>query len=164
MTDDIVSRVTDGGQARDSDRKDDTKHQAPSTRKRNTPPTPKGVDDPPGFDEFWAEYPRHDARRKAVEAFGRLAPDAELLREMLAAVRRQRSTPQWAKDGGQFVPMPATWLNGRRWEDGGFEARPDECPRWAAQAGFVSRWDAENEGCTERNASQFSEGRRVVAA
>ncbi|MNY63023.1 hypothetical protein D3C86_1999290 [compost metagenome] len=23
----------------------------------------------------------------------------------------------WLKDGGKYVPMPTTWLNGRRWED-----------------------------------------------
>ena len=23
----------------------------------------------------------------------------------------------WTKDGGQFIPHAATWLNGKRWED-----------------------------------------------
>ena len=36
---------------------------------------------------------------------------------MIQAVQAQRASPQWQKDGGQFIPLPSTWLNGRRWED-----------------------------------------------
>jgi hypothetical protein len=32
-------------------------------------------------------------------------------------VKVWKNSQQWTKDGGQFIPMPATWLNGRRWED-----------------------------------------------
>ena len=36
---------------------------------------------------------------------------------MLAALERQRASDQWRKEGGRFIPLPATWINGRRWED-----------------------------------------------
>ena len=42
---------------------------------------------------------------------------ADLLDEIVAAVRAQSSWPEWTKDGGQFIPHAATWLNARRWED-----------------------------------------------
>lgn len=72
---------------------------------------------PPGFDRFWAAYPRHEAKAKAAQAFARIRPDESLLGVMLAAIQRQRETDQWRRDGGVFIPHPTTWLNGRRWED-----------------------------------------------
>lgn len=36
---------------------------------------------------------------------------------MAAALERQKRSRDWTKEGGQFVPYPATWLNQRRWED-----------------------------------------------
>ena len=35
----------------------------------------------------------------------------------MSAIEAQKKSPQWTKDGGQFIPHPATWLNGKRWED-----------------------------------------------
>jgi hypothetical protein len=32
-------------------------------------------------------------------------------------VDAQRRTPGWLEADGQFIPHPASWLNGRRWED-----------------------------------------------
>jgi hypothetical protein len=57
---------------------------------------------------------------------------------MLEALDWQRRQPGWLKDGGQFVPYPASWLNARSWEDEPFDqatpAQPtedwyDECRR-----------------------------------
>ena len=88
---------------------------SPSLKNTNTPPLPpKGGD---GFAEFWSAYPRKTAKANAVKAFLKLSPSADMLRSMIAAVRQQAASEQWRKDGGQFIPHPATWLNGRRWED-----------------------------------------------
>jgi hypothetical protein len=43
-------------------------------------------------------------------------------------------------------------------------ATGDATPAWALAAGFKNRFDAENEGCTERNASQFQAGKRLENA
>lgn len=72
---------------------------------------------PVGFDRFWSAYPRKQAKPPAVKAFAKLNPDDALLTTMLSALSRQAASEQWKKDGGQFVPYPATWLNARRWED-----------------------------------------------
>lgn len=69
------------------------------------------------FSAFWEAYPRHTNKQAALKAFAKIEPDAELLRVMLDAIARQQTCEQWTKDGGQFIPHPATWLNGRRWED-----------------------------------------------
>lgn len=70
-----------------------------------------------GFDVFWSAYPRKVAKPNALKAFEKVQPDDALLRLMLAAIERDRVSPQWQKDGGQYIPHAATWLNGRRWED-----------------------------------------------
>ena len=36
---------------------------------------------------------------------------------MLTAIEAQKGSAQWQENGGQFIPHPATWLNGHRWED-----------------------------------------------
>lgn len=76
------------------------------------------------FDRFWEAYPRHQGKEAARKALEKLKPDAALLEIMLSALERQRASDQWRRDGGQFIPHPATWLNGRRWEDE--EAAPTE--------------------------------------
>ena len=87
-----------------------------TSKKRQRSKSPDGPP-PEGFAEFWAAYPAKADKKAAVRAFTRLAPSPELLAVILAAVARQRAWPKWLKDGGQFVPNPATWLNGSRWED-----------------------------------------------
>lgn len=71
----------------------------------------------PRFLRFWSAYPRKAGKPAAARAFVKLAPDDATLEAMLAAVASQRKSPQWVKDGGEFIPHPATWLNQRRWED-----------------------------------------------
>ena len=70
-----------------------------------------------GFDLFWDAYPKKVAKQDARKAFMKLAPDEQILDRMMTALQRQKVSADWTKDGGQFVPHPATWLNGRRWED-----------------------------------------------
>lgn len=69
------------------------------------------------FDSFWASYPRHTGKQAAEKAFLRLNPDDDLLGIMLMAITAWSKSEQWTKDGGQYIPHPATWINGRRWED-----------------------------------------------
>lgn len=68
---------------------------------------------------FWPEYPRKVAKATALKAWTALAPDAALIEQMVAAVRRQRQDEGWQKDGGAYIPHAATWIRGRRWEDAG---------------------------------------------
>ena len=69
------------------------------------------------FDRFWTAYPRKVNKPGARRAFDKVNPDAALLDSMLTAISRQKLSAQWQENGGQYIPHPATWLNGRRWED-----------------------------------------------
>ena len=72
-----------------------------------------------GFDEFWQAYPKKTGKGEARKAWAKIRPNAELLQQMLNAIAWQSQSEQWRKDGGQFIPMPSTWLNQQRWEDEG---------------------------------------------
>lgn len=37
--------------------------------------------------------------------------------DLAAILARQCHCEQWQRDGGQYIPHPATWLNQGRWKD-----------------------------------------------
>lgn len=39
------------------------------------------------------------------------------IQELLSIVKMQSFSDNWSKDNGKFIPHPATWINGNRWED-----------------------------------------------
>jgi len=67
------------------------------------------------FDEFWTAYPRKCDKQRARKAWAKLRPPP--LKAILDALAWQRELADWRKEDGGFVPYPATYLNGRRWED-----------------------------------------------
>ena len=69
---------------------------------------------PSGFAEFWNEYPKRVGKGDAERAWKKLKPD---LPTVLKAIQAQRGSEQWLRDGGQYIPHPATWLNRKGWED-----------------------------------------------
>lgn len=69
------------------------------------------------FDTFWSAYPKKVGKGKAREAWAKLRPGKALAAEILGAVHRQRGCADWLRDGGRYIPNPATWLNQHRWED-----------------------------------------------
>lgn len=71
----------------------------------------------PGFAVFWHAYPNKKAKRAAERAWHKLQPNEQLQAVILASLQRATTSAQWLKEDGQFIPHPATWLNGRRWED-----------------------------------------------
>lgn len=73
--------------------------------------------DPDGFANFWASYPKKEAKKDAYKAWSKLRPSPELQAQMLTALSWQREQRDWTKDGGTFVPLPASWIRGERWTD-----------------------------------------------
>jgi hypothetical protein len=57
-----------------------------------------------------------------LKAWTKIKPDSELQQKILAAIETQKASAQWSKEGGRFIPFPATWLNDERWEDEAAEA------------------------------------------
>lgn len=73
----------------------------------------------PQFADFYALYPRHIARKEAARAWARLTPDQQ--RAAVVALVDWRRVWEWEhsrrEDFTNFIPYPASWLNGERWED-----------------------------------------------
>jgi len=87
-------------------------------------PTPTPTPTPLGgsgggedFDRFWKAYPRKVKKKEALKSWAEIKPDRALLEKMLATLDWQCQSPDWTKDGGQYIPHPASWLNAGRWED-----------------------------------------------
>ena len=78
------------------------------------------------FDAFWKEWPRRRSKLAAQRAWRRMKKA-----DRLAALEAlPLHVAQWESErrGLQFIPYPATWLNGRSWEDEIEEAAPPAGP------------------------------------
>ena len=99
----------------------DSQVKKPLKKPLNKPPiAPKGAarsDYDSRFQAFWKAYPKKVGKGAAEHAFQKYKPDDSLLSTMLNSIERQRQSDQWQRDGGQYIPNPATFLNQRRWED-----------------------------------------------
>lgn len=69
------------------------------------------------FEKFWEVYPKKKSKGQAEKAFIRINPNEQLLATMLAKIEQARTSEDWTKSNGQFIPYPATWLNAQGWED-----------------------------------------------
>lgn len=97
-----------------------------------------GEDSPgPSFEDFWKEWPSHFRKKgksKCAALWNRRKLDA-IVELIIESVIRHKSCEQWTKEGGQFIPMPSTWLNDEAWDT------PTEALKKSATAGL--HW----EGC-----------------
>ena len=95
-------------------------------------PNPKTPLPPTGelFGEFWAAYPRKVGKANCQKWFEKHKVDRKTLDAMLTSIAYLKTTEQWKKDDGKFIPYPQTWLNGRRWEDETAQPPKKEETRW----------------------------------
>ena len=69
------------------------------------------------FEEFWKVWPKRCAKADARKAWAQTKDIRPELTNLLNAVKAACKTEAWMKDGGKYIPHPATWLRGERWED-----------------------------------------------
>lgn len=69
------------------------------------------------FLEFWAAYPRREARADAWRAWQQIARRRPPVADLVTAVRAHISAHEWCAERRRFIPLPATWLRGERWAD-----------------------------------------------
>lgn len=67
------------------------------------------------FDVWWGMYPRRVGKADALKSWHRLTPSER----NCCIVLIDRHTSMWIMEGRgtSKIPYPATWLNGRCWED-----------------------------------------------
>jgi hypothetical protein len=124
----------------------------------NHPEPSEGTVQPAGpadrFQEFWDAYGKKKSRGQAITAWKRALKKAEA--EVIIAAALAHA--EWHVKAGteaQFIPHPATWLNGERWAD----ERPE------AASGKASTTDArvaEGVALAERLAAEPTEPLRAI--
>lgn len=69
------------------------------------------------FDAFYAAYPRKVARVAALRSWRNKKVSEDTFKTIMKALDAHKESAQWRKNGGQFIPHPATWINQERWND-----------------------------------------------
>jgi hypothetical protein len=82
------------------------------------------------FKAFWEAYPKKRGKGAARKAWEK-AKGKPSIDTVIDAIKAQKRSPDWTKDGGQYIPNPATWLNQERWSD-------EVVPQVVAQTGVTS--------------------------
>lgn len=87
-----------------------------------------GSDDDPDFTAFWSAYPRKVGKGQARKAWRAAVAGRRVNpKELIAASERFGSDCRSRGTEAQFIPHPATWLNGERYADeASQDADPDE--------------------------------------
>ena len=69
------------------------------------------------FDTFWNSYPRKVAKDLCLQKWKSKKLD-KIGEQIINHVKAMKETKQWKDSDGQFIPMPLTYINQARWEDG----------------------------------------------
>lgn len=67
------------------------------------------------FIKFWELYPRKDNKKKAEDKWKTLSTETQ--EKILEDIPKRKESANWLDQGGKFIPMPTTYLNGERWND-----------------------------------------------
>lgn len=65
------------------------------------------------FDFFWNQYPRHEERTAAKNAWMKMNVPIETL---MTALENAKVSREWLQDGGKYIPRASKWLDGK-WVD-----------------------------------------------
>ena len=74
--------------------------------------------EPSGFALFWQAYPKKVAKPSAIKAFKAVKLKDGEIDSILTDIETRKESDDWIKQDGKYIPLPATYLNNRRWEDG----------------------------------------------
>lgn len=104
----------------------------------------------PEFEDFWAAWPKREAKKDALRAWNKLSP----VQRVAALAALPAHVERWRNEGRarNHIPHPATWLNGERWED---ELGEVFAPQQKAQSG-PPWWSSH--ALMERKAAEFGVG------
>jgi uncharacterized protein YdaU (DUF1376 family) len=67
------------------------------------------------FDEFWSVYPRHVAKKNAINAFAKAIKGGTTHEIIIAGARRYADECKTKEQ--RYIAHAASWLNAGRWED-----------------------------------------------
>jgi len=68
------------------------------------------------FQDFWKSYPKKQNKGDAMKAWKTGKCDKHI-DAILQSLEKHKVWQDWTKDGGKFIPHPATWLRRLGWEN-----------------------------------------------
>jgi hypothetical protein len=69
------------------------------------------------FDKFWSIYPRKQSKKDAKKAWMNSKKNRPDFDEFIQKLIQQIEMNSWTRDRIAFIPLPATYLRGERWND-----------------------------------------------
>jgi hypothetical protein len=102
---------TDIKRYRNNNDNKDNKEDTPQKREKMSPKKEYSEE----FLLFWQAYPKKVGKKDAGRAWKKAKIGNGDMSVILTAIEAQKKTKQW--QDLQYVPAPATWINGARWED-----------------------------------------------
>lgn len=85
-------------------------------REREIKPSPASQTTPEGFTEFWAAYPKKEAKKAALRIYERTIKDTSP-EDIINGAKRYAEYVRAEKKERKFIKSPDGWLNAGRWED-----------------------------------------------
>ena len=70
---------------------------------------------PESFEKFWIAYPKKEGKGAAYKSYQKIKAPRPSLNKILDSIETHSKTEKWKNK--QYIPLPATFLNQRRWED-----------------------------------------------
>ena len=69
------------------------------------------------FEDFWKQYPKKVAKKKAKTTYQRLATSKKKEKNIMEGLKKYQKKWRTEKTDVKFIPNPITWLNQERWTD-----------------------------------------------
>ena len=78
---------------------------------------PSSNEDDDDFNTFWNEYPRKVGKQDARKAWKQTSAERPPIEEIVSRLETCCRSASWLKEGGKFIPYPATWVRRHGWHD-----------------------------------------------
>lgn len=69
------------------------------------------------FNAWYAAYPKQTDRHEAERQWLAIRSNRPNLETLIDTLETQKQSAQWTRDDGRYVPSPAAYLSGHKWED-----------------------------------------------
>lgn len=69
------------------------------------------------FETFWKSYPKKVAKKDALKAWEKQKCGNGIFETVMEKLEQFKSSNAWTRDNGRYIPNPASWINGERWND-----------------------------------------------
>jgi len=71
------------------------------------------------FEIFWSHYPKKKSKGQALKSWNKLIKSKQLpnISTIIESLRQLKTSKDWMKSQGDFIPHPSTWLNAAGWHD-----------------------------------------------